>query len=196
MKIVLASASPRRRELLGTMGIRDFAVRPAPYEEKPDGALSPAETVETLALGKARACPADDDELVIAADTLVYLDGVPLGKPRDEADARRMLTALSGRRHQVYTGAAVRLGAREAVTHQGTDVFFRPLTAEEIDGYVAAGESLDKAGAYGIQGKGSLLVDRGGLLHRHGPLRVPAGPAADPVRGQAALITFTEDLLP
>ena len=160
MKIVLASASPRRRELLRVMGITDFAVRPADYSETIDPALPPRHTVEALALGKARSCPARDSELVIAADTLVYLDGTPLGKPRDRAEAFAMLSALSGRRHQVLTGAAVRYAGREAVTSECTDVCFRPLTSREIAAYIAAGESMDKAGAYGIQGKGSLLVER------------------------------------
>ena len=161
MAVILASQSPRRRELLERMGISDFLIRPAQGEELFDPSLTPAQLVETLSRQKAEeisagAGPAD---VVIAADTVVAVDGRVLGKPGDEAEAAEMLAALSGREHTVYTGVTVRRGGETVTEHEATAVRFRPLTGEEIADYVATGEPMDKAGAYGIQGYGCLLVE-------------------------------------
>lgn len=160
--IVLASGSPRRQELLRRIGLTDFTVVvPDADERVPDG-LSPQETVERIARAKAdaaRALTAADD-VVITADTLVFLGDERLGKPRDETDALRMLTELSGRRHTVCTGVTVRQGDRLNYFTASTDVYFRDVSERELRGYVASGEPMDKAGAYGIQGLGSLLVER------------------------------------
>ncbi len=161
MGIILASKSPRRRELLEKIGITDFKIFPAEDEDSPDSGLSPAETVKQIASGKARQVSEKySDSLVIAADTLVYLDGEPLGKPEDEDDAMRMLRRLSGRTHDVYTGICVRLGEKMLCEAEQTRVTFRELTDYEIAVYVATGEPMDKAGAYGIQGRGAVLAER------------------------------------
>ena len=162
MAIILASKSPRRRELLQTMGIEHFEVRPASGPETlPAAGASPAETVKAICAGKAAeaARTAAPDDIVIAADTLVFLDGKPLGKPADQADARRMLRALSGRTHTVWTGVAVSKNGRTDIRAVGTEVRFRPMTDAEIDSYVATGEPMDKAGAYGIQGRGCVYIE-------------------------------------
>lgn len=159
-KIILASNSPRRRELLGQMGLKDFEVAAPNVDESVEGGLSPAGMVEELSLRKARAAAekAGPSDLIIAADTVVALDGAVLGKPRDEADAFAMLSALSGREHCVYTGVTVLRGDRADTGHEETAVAFRELAPAEIRGYIATGEPMDKAGAYGIQGVGALLV--------------------------------------
>lgn len=160
MDIVLASGSPRRRELLETLGL-EFSVVPAKGEEiAPEGA-GPAETV--MALSKAKAgevAKSRPESLVIAADTVVWVEGRILGKPKDEAEARSMLHMLSDNTHEVYTGVTLMLGEKEAVGAECTKVFFRRLTDEEIDRYVSTGEPMDKAGAYGIQGRAALMVRR------------------------------------
>ena len=159
--IVLASASPRRQELLQRMGITGFDIRvPEAEETYPEG-LSPRQIVEYISQEKADAavklCGAD--EIVITADTMVFLDDARLGKPTDEADALRMLTALQGRHHTVCTGVTVRQGDHTVTESEETEVIFRPATQRELLAYIATGEPMDKAGAYGIQGKGSLLVE-------------------------------------
>lgn len=160
MKLVLGSGSPRRRDLLRQVGVTDFIVRvPDVAEALPDG-LSPRETVEAVSLQKAQAVPAAPDEIVVTADTMVFLDGLRLGKPRDEADALRMLTALQGRRHIVCTGVTVRAGERFLTRSEATDVTFRPASRETLLRYIATGEPMDKAGAYGLQARGILLVER------------------------------------
>lgn len=162
MNIILASASPRRRELLERMGIKDFSIVVSDADETLDESLSPAEQVEQLSRLKADAVSAevnDPDALIIAADTVVALDGTILGKPSDEEDAFRMLSALSGVRHHVYTGVTVMQGDRILTRHETTSVDFRPLEPEEVELYIATGECMDKAGAYGIQGYGALLVE-------------------------------------
>ena len=158
VRIILASQSPRRRELLERMGILNFEIIPARGEEVLDPALPPERLVEELSRQKAAevAAGAAPEALVIAADTVVAVDGRVLGKPED---AVRMLTALSGREHTVYTGVTVRRGGEEATEHEATSVRFRPLTTEEIRTYVSTGEPMDKAGSYGIQGYGCLLVE-------------------------------------
>ena len=160
MTVILASQSPRRRELLGQMGF-SFTVRPAKGEELPHPELTPAQLVEELARQKALevSAEAEADDVVVAADTVVAVDGTVLGKPRDRAHAAEMLSALSGREHTVYTGVAVKRGETLLVEHEATQVRFRPLTEREIDLYIQTGEPMDKAGSYGIQGYGALLVE-------------------------------------
>ncbi|MBP3509379.1 Maf family protein [Oscillibacter sp.] len=159
--IVLASASPRRQELLRRIGITEFDIRvPETEESYPEG-LSPRQIVEYISREKAdaavRLCTVD--EIVITADTMVFLDDARLGKPADEADALRMLTALQGRHHTVCTGVTVRQGDHTVTESEETEVIFRPASEKELLAYIATGEPMDKAGAYGIQGKGSLLVE-------------------------------------
>ena len=161
MTVVLASQSPRRRELLGQMGFTDFVIRPAKGEEVVDPDLLPDKLVEELSRQKCEevAAASGADDLVIAADTVVAIDGTVLGKPRSEQDAFAMLSRLSGRHHTVYTGVTVRRGERILTAHEATRVHFRPLTHEEIEAYIATGEPMDKAGSYGIQGYGAMLVE-------------------------------------
>lgn len=162
MRIILASQSPRRRALLAQMGIAEFDIIPAKGEEIADPGLSPGALVETLSRRKAEevAAQAGPDDIIVAADTVVAADEAALGKPRDTDDARRMLRALSGRSHTVYTGVTVCRGDTLLTEHEATQVTFRPLTDREIDAYAATGEPMDKAGAYGIQGLGCVLVER------------------------------------
>ena len=161
MAIILASQSPRRRQLLEQMGFTDFLIRPAQGEELADPNLDPGGLVEALSRQKALeiSASADPEDLIIAADTVVAVDGAVLGKPRDPADAARMLSLLSGRAHTVYTGVTVRRGTFSRTAHEATQVRFRPLTQSEISAYIATGEPMDKAGAYGIQGRGCVLVE-------------------------------------
>ncbi|NLF34648.1 MAG: septum formation protein Maf [Clostridiales bacterium] len=160
MEIVLASRSPRRRALLAQMGIKDFRVLSPDLDEGRWSGLPPAEQVRALSAEKAGAAAATaPGALVIAADTVVVLEGAVLGKPADEADAVRMLSALSGRQHQVYTGVTVSGGGAAVTEHEVTTVSFRVLSPLEIARYVKTGEPMDKAGAYGIQGYGALLVE-------------------------------------
>lgn len=160
-KLVLASGSPRRQELLRRMGITDFDVRLPDTEENFPQGLNPREVVCYISREKSDAAAAlcSDDEIVITADTMVFLDDRRLGKPKDEADALSMLTALQGRRHTVCTGVTVRQGSRILTEAESTEVCFRPATQEELRAYIATGEPMDKAGAYGIQGLGALLVE-------------------------------------
>lgn len=161
MKIILASASPRRKELLTRMGLTDFSVVTSDADETLQEGLSPSEQVERLSLVKAQsvASHVSADALIIAADTVVALNDTILGKPTDEEDAISMLSSLSGNRHQVYTGVTVIHQEKTLTRHEMTSVDFRPLSLEEIRHYVAAGECMDKAGAYGIQSYGCLLVE-------------------------------------
>lgn len=161
MNIILASASPRRRELLERMGLTDFSVITADIDETPLPGLTCPQQVERLSLLKARAVAqqVSPNELIIAADTVVTLDGAILGKPANRNEARQMISTLSGREHQVYTGVTVLQGDKSLTRHEMTRVNFRPLTDSEVDDYVATGECDDKAGAYGIQGYGCLLVE-------------------------------------
>ena len=158
MSLVLASASPRRRELMQTAGLA-FTVRVSDAEERIPPDAAPHEAVQALARQKAEAvvalCP---DGTVIGADTVVVLDGMIFGKPRDAADARRMLQLLSGRTHEVYTGVCLCRGGTAETFFVCTRVTFYPLTDREIDAYIATGEPMDKAGAYGVQGRGCTLV--------------------------------------
>jgi septum formation protein len=162
-RIVLASASPRRRELLQQIGL-PFEVMPGDVPEHGRPETDPKELARALAREKALAIAEQvPDGLVIGADTIVVVDGRVLGKPVDDADARAMLRLLSGRSHQVITGVAVvdrQEGRTLAVNvdHECTDVLFLPWSEADIDAYVATGEPLDKAGAYAIQGYASVLI--------------------------------------
>lgn len=159
MNVILASQSPRRRELMGLFR-HPFTVRVADIDETMDPKKSPQEEVARVSRLKALAVAPTPEEVVIAADTVVVCDGKVLGKPKDEADAFRMLSMLSGRTHQVMTGLTVLGGGRCVSTTEVTDVCFRPLTSEEIEAYIATGEPMDKAGSYGIQGGAALFVRR------------------------------------
>ena len=160
MKIVLASHAPRRRQLLGQMGL-EFTTQSPEIDESAFHGRDAQDLVETLSREKARwvARQQTPDTLVIGADTVVVLDGAILGKPRDGAEAEAMLAALSGRDHQVFTGVTLCQGDRILTQAEETQVTFRPLTGQEIRQYVSTGEPMDKAGAYGIQGLGGLLVE-------------------------------------
>ena len=156
MSLILASASPRRQELLKLFGI-PFTVRVADIDETMDPASPAFDEVARLSREKALAVPREVEDVVIAADTIVVLGGRVLGKPRDAAQAEEMLSSLSGRDHQVMTGVTI-LKGEQAVTHtEVTDLHFRELSAGEIHRYVASGEPMDKAGAYGIQGGAALF---------------------------------------
>ena len=158
MDIVLASQSPRRKELLTQMGLT-FTVHPADIQEVIPPGLTPQEAVMALSRQKAAAVAADHpDDLVIAADTIVVFDGRLLGKPHSREEAREMLTALSGKAHHVCTGFTLQRAGQTESGCEESEVWFRELTSWEIDAYIATGEPMDKAGAYGIQGYGALLV--------------------------------------
>lgn len=159
-RIVLGSGSPRRQELLHRMGIDDFDLRVPEVEETFPAGLSPQETVCCISREKSAAVASAPEEIVITADTMVFLDDKKLGKPADEAEALSMLTALQGRHHTVCTGVTVRQGERLLTAAETTDVYFRAATESELRAYIATGEPMDKAGAYGVQGKGGLLVQR------------------------------------
>jgi len=144
------------------IGFDDFEVVPdTAGEDMPEG-LSPERTVCHIALQKANnvSLLRDAGDLIIAADTLVYLDGRPLGKPADRGDAARMLEALSGRMHTVFTGVALKMGPAHLVGAEATNVYFREMSGREISDYVGTGEPMDKAGAYGSQGRGAVYVER------------------------------------
>ncbi len=161
-KIVLASGSPRRQELLERIGITDFDIRVPEAEESYPAGLTPQQIVEYISREKADAAAklCAPDEIVITADTMVFLDDQRLGKPADEADALRMLTSLQGRHHTVCTGVTVRQGNRSLTESETTEVYFRPAGEAELRAYIATGEPMDKAGSYGVQGKGALLVEK------------------------------------
>ena len=160
MEIILASGSPRRRELMEMLGFKDIKIIPAAGEEKADGINEPGRLVEALSAAKARevAAKLSGDELVIGADTVVWLDGKVLGNPHSREEAFNMLRSLSGREHQVYTGVSLVREGRLVSEHEVSRVFFRELSEEEINAYIDTGEPMDKAGAYGAQGLGALFV--------------------------------------
>lgn len=160
-RIILASQSPRRRQLLAQIGVTDFTVLVPDADESYDPALSPEEIVSSICRKKAEAARRlsdDPDAVIIAADTMVFLDGLRLGKPRGEEEAFSMLSALSGRTHHVCTGVTVCRGDRIQTRAETTEVLFRPLSEEEIRSYIRTGDPMDKAGAYGIQGRAALFV--------------------------------------
>ncbi len=160
MKIILASASPRRQELLRYI-TPEFKVMPADVDEALPKGVPAEESAEFLAVRKtvhvAQQCP---DSIVIGSDTVVIIDDEILGKPEDEADAERMLKKLSGRVHKVVTGVCIAYGKRTFSFSEATDVKFYPLADEEIREYIATGDPMDKAGAYGIQSDGCVLVEK------------------------------------
>ena len=164
-RLILASGSPRRRELLRNAGFTFEVIPPEVAEDNP-GNEAPAMLVERLALDKAEAVAGrfhrQDNVVVLGADTVVVVDSTLLGKPASPAEARQMLQRLSDRTHKVITGVALvePETARRTVAHETTRVFFRPLEPQEMEDYVATGEPLDKAGAYAIQGGASRFVTR------------------------------------
>lgn len=164
--MILASQSPRRRELLGLI-TDNFEILPAQGEEILPEGISPREAVILLSQQKAaevrqRKFPGMEEipDTIIAADTVVAVDGEILGKPRSRENAEEMLHKLSGRKHSVFTGVTIISGSRTSSFAEETSVEFYPLTDEEITSYVDSGDPMDKAGAYGIQGRGALLVKR------------------------------------
>lgn len=161
-KLILASSSPRRAELLKQIGL-DFEIRAGNVDETPLPGLSPPELVRYLAEKKAAAVARQlNDGIVIAADTVVVWQGLLLGKPLDEDDAFAMLSRLQGSVHEVFTGIALACarGGKSLVGHEQTRVFFRAIGEDEIRRYIAGGEPLDKAGAYGAQGRGAVFIKR------------------------------------
>ena len=159
MSVILASQSPRRKELLGLFHI-PFTVRVADVDETLIPGASAYSEVARLSRLKALAVERQDDDVVIAADTIVVCDGRILGKPHSREEAKEMLRLLSGRDHQVMTGLTVLRGENAVVVTEVTDLHFRVLTEQEIEDYVASGEPMDKAGAYGIQGGAALFCQK------------------------------------
>lgn len=159
MQLILASGSPRRKELLSLFHI-PFTVVPADVDETMDPAKAPCEEVARLSAKKARAVKREPDDVVIAADTIVVCEGKVLGKPKSEENAYHMLSLLSGRDHQVMTGCTVLRGEKCETFTEVTDLHFRTLSEREIRAYIASGEPMDKAGAYGIQGGAALFCRR------------------------------------
>ena len=158
MELILASQSPRRKELLGLFHI-PFVVRVADIDEGMDFSLPVENEVARVSRLKAEAVSRKPGDVVVAADTVVVCDGQVLGKPKDEADAYRMLRLLSGRDHQVMTGLTVLRGDTAVVHTEITDIHFRKLTDKQINDYIRTGEPMDKAGSYGIQGGAALFVE-------------------------------------
>ena len=159
MTLILASQSPRRRELLGLFR-RPFVVQVADIDETMDEALPPYDEVARVSRAKAEAVHRRNDDIVVAADTIVVCAGRTLGKPRSEAEAAQMLRLLSGRDHQVMTGMTVLRGEKAVTCTEVTDIHFRKLSDKEIESYIATGEPMDKAGSYGIQGGAALFAER------------------------------------
>ena len=159
MNLILASQSPRRKELLDLFHL-PFEIRVADIDETMDSRKSPFDEVARVSRAKAMAIPREEGDVVIAADTIVVCGGHVLGKPRDEADAVRMLSLLSGRDHQVMTGMTVIRGEKSISCTEVTDIHFRSLSEKEIRNYVATGEPMDKAGSYGIQGGAALFAEK------------------------------------
>ena len=159
MQLILASASPRRKELLGLFHI-PFEIRVADIDETMDHTKPPFDEVARVSRLKALAVERQADDIVIAADTIVVCEDKVLGKPKTEAEAAEMLSLLSGRDHQVMTGCTVLRGDRSETFTEVTDLHFRTLSQTEIENYVASGEPMDKAGSYGIQGGAALFCQR------------------------------------
>ena len=165
MTIILASSSPRRKELMEMLfSKKNLLICPAKGEEKPPENASPGETVKTLALAKAREVAENrelqEDEVIVAADTIVWHQGRIYGKPHSEEEAYHMLRNLSSSTHEVYTGLAVITRELEQIEYERTAVSFRAIDEEEIFAYIASKEPMDKAGAYGAQGRAALFVKR------------------------------------
>ena len=159
MNLILASASPRRQELLKLFGV-PFTVRVADIDETMDPGAAAFDEVARLSREKALAVPREEEDIVIAADTIVVCEGSVLGKPHTPAEAEEMLRLLSGRDHQVMTGCTVLKGQHRETFTEVTDLHFRNLTEKEIRRYVESGEPMDKAGAYGIQGGAALFCEK------------------------------------
>ena len=159
MQLILASASPRRKALLSLFGI-PFTVRAADIDETMDPEKPPFDEVARVSRLKALAVSREEEDVVIAADTIVVCQGKVLGKPHSEAEAASMLRLLSGRDHQVMTGCTILYGDRAETFTEVTSLHFRPLSEKEIQKYVQSGEPMDKAGAYGIQGGAALFCEK------------------------------------
>lgn len=157
MQLILASQSPRRREILGLTGL-DFTVQAADIDETMDPEKRPFDEVARVSREKALAAHRGQEDVVVAADTIVVCGGAVLGKPKDDRDAFRMLSMLSGRDHQVMTGMTVLRGDEIITTTEVTDIHFRELTDSEIRAYIATKDPMDKAGAYGIQSGAALFA--------------------------------------
>lgn len=160
-RFILASQSPRRRELLAQIGVKNFEILVPEADESFDPTQTPQEIVCSICRRKAeaaRALAGDDGAIILAADTMVFLDGLRLGKPKDEDDAFEMLRALSGRTHEVCTGVTICRGNEILTRAETTVVTFRPMEDAEIRSYIASGDPMDKAGSYGIQGKAALFA--------------------------------------
>lgn len=159
MQLILASASPRRKALLSFFHL-PFTVRAADIDETMDPEKPPFDEVARVSRSKALAVSRGEEDIVIAADTIVVCQGRVLGKPRSEAEAASMLRLLSGRDHQVMTGCTILYGDRVETFTEVTNLHFRPLSEKEIQKYVQSGEPMDKAGAYGIQGGAALFCEK------------------------------------
>ena len=159
MELILASQSPRRKELLGLFHI-PFVIRVADIDETMNPSLPAAEEVARVSKNKALAVPREQEDVVIAADTIVVCEGKVLGKPVNQEHAKQMLRLLSGRDHQVMTGVTVVKGEQIQTLTEITDIHFRELSDKEIDAYIATGEPMDKAGSYGIQGGAALFAEK------------------------------------
>ena len=160
-RFILASQSPRRRELLAQIGVKNFEILVPEADESFDPTKTPQEIVCSICRRKAEAArtlAGDDKAIILAADTMVFLDGLRLGKPRDEAHAAAMLRSLSGRTHEVCTGVTICRGNEILTRAETTVVTFRPMADHEIRAYIASGDPMDKAGSYGIQGKAALFA--------------------------------------
>lgn len=160
MQIVLASGSPRRKELLEMLGLENMLIIPAVGEERAPEGAGPEELVKALSAQKAMeiAAQRDEDDVIIGADTIVWVNGQVFGKPHSEEEAAQMLRVLSGNTHEVYTGVTVIKGDSVISEAERSLVHFRPLSEAEISAYIATKEPMDKAGAYGAQGKAALFV--------------------------------------
>ena len=157
MALILASKSPRRQQLMRQLGL-DFSVRVTDTDETMNKSLPPQEEVARVSAAKAAAVECAPEDVIVAADTIVVIDGKSLGKPADAEDAVRMLRLLAGRTHRVMTGLTVRKGDRTVTHTEITELDFRPLSDAEIRAYVATGDPLDKAGSYGVQGMAGSFV--------------------------------------
>ena len=159
MELILASQSPRRKELLGLFGL-PFVIRVADIDESMDETAAPYDEVARISRKKALAVARAQGDIVVAADTIVVCENKVLGKPKSETEAIQMLSLLSGRNHQVMTGMTVLRDEKSLSCTEVTDIHFRELTQKEIAAYVATGEPMDKAGAYGIQGGAALFAQK------------------------------------
>jgi septum formation protein len=193
MKLILASTSPRRREILALLGLPFEVISPV-FEEWVSSDLPVEEEVLSFALGKAKSVAVHHPEgIVVGSDTMIFLDGEKIGKPADEADAVRILRSLSGKTHQIYTGVAIidRSGGPGLRMVEKVSVDMRPYTAKESEEYLYFNESLDKAGAYSIQGDGRKLIEtiRGDYLAAVG---LPLKPIAEYLSSRG--VSFTLDV--